>query len=615
MTKRMHVHLARAAQVLALAAPARAAADDHLPVKAVALAEQEMRDDGKHVDYRFPLTLAEGVDAADLKAHTTRVSRGAHVDPGLLSAFTASVQVLPEAGPALVVRVDFDLAAEPVTYDVDVALAGSAPGSAAQHVTVRLAHPAAKLRPRSPLLVNGSWPLFLGLGRSPREIVLEEASRRSRLSRISIEQQEAPLSDGRPVDGRIVFALPEEIAPGSFAAVPMSLEGSFPVGTTRGRVEVQATQLEQAVVLDYELRVRVTSLAIPFVFLVGAGGGNLLRDRLKKREERLERDLRARDLRARLERLAARSGPEDRAALLLAARDLAQEAGEEQEPAITRGSEILAKALAERATRQRAIVAETSRELALLGQGWLLPPALDLAPLRQVVEEAQQRAVEDDLTAAGVAMNDARTKARELVRGARAWALDMTPWLAKLEEARLPGDTELAAALLDVREALAAVREVKIEESPEPLLRALHAANEAAIELLRRSAPTSTGPVAFGMDEEGDEDASELVEPRTGRRRTARGPQPPAHGATSVLVLASPAAEEEVRDEVDRELRGTRAARTAISAVVLAVLTWALYEHDFFGTAREMVSLFALGFTTDLSTDALFAALEKAKRA
>ena len=110
-------------------------------------------------------------------------------------------------------------------------------------------------------------------------------------------------------------------------------------------------------------------------------------------------------------------------------------------------------------------------------------------------------------------------------------------------------------------------------------------------------------------------DASEIVEPRTGRRRTARGPQPAAHSATSVLVLASPAASEEVRAEVDRQLRGTRAARTAISAVILAVLAWALYEHDFFGTAREMVSLFALGFTTDLSTDALFAALEKAKRA
>lgn len=609
------IDLARAALVLAMAVPARATADEQRPVKAVSLAEQEMRDDGKHAEHRFPLTLAEGVLAADLRAHTTRVSVGSRVDPGLLSAFAAEVRVLPDAGPMLVLRVDFDIAAGPATYEVEIALANRAAWDAAQQVIVKLTHPTAELRPRAPLIVNGSWPLSLGLCQSPREILLGEASRRSRLSRLSIEQQDAPLAEGRPVDGRLVFAPPELIAPGSSAAVPVSFEGSFPVGTTRGRVEVRAAQLEHAVALDYELHVRVTSLAIPFVFLFGAGGGHLLRVRLKKREERLERDLRARDLRARLERLAARSGPEDRAALRLAARDLAQKVGEELEQAIMRGNETLAKALAERVARQRAIVAETSRELALLGQGWLLPPALDLAPLRQVVEEAQQRAVEDDLAAAGVAINDARAKALELVRGARAWALDLTPWLTKLEEARLPGDTELAAVLLDVREALAAVREVKIEESPEALLRALHAASEAAIELARRSAPASAGPMAFGMAEEGDEDASEPVELRAGRRRAARGAQPPAHGATSILVLASPAAEVEARAEVERQLQGARAARTAVSAVVLAAFTWALYEHDFFGTAREIVSLFALGFTTDLSADALFAALEKAKRA
>ncbi|MFS8065713.1 MAG: hypothetical protein ACMG6S_04995, partial [Byssovorax sp.] len=136
-----------------------------------------------------------------------------------------------------------------------------------------------------------------------------------------------------------------------------------------------------------------------------------------------------------------------------------------------------------------------------------------------------------------------------------------------------------------------------------------------ALARARRFAPASAGPVAFGMAEEDAEDASEPVEPRAGRRRPARGPEPAAHGATSILVLASPGAEVEARAEVERQLQGTRAARTAVSAVVLAAFTWALYEHDFFGTAREIVSLFALGFTTDLSADALFAALEKAKRA
>lgn len=707
--KPRRVPLARAALVLAVAVPARATADDPRPVKAVSLAEQEMRDDGKHAEHRFPLTLAEGALAADLLAHTTRVSVGSRVDPGLRPAFAAEVRVLPEAGPTLVLRVDFDIAAEPATYEVDIALANRAAWDAAQHVIVKLTHPTAELRRHAPLIVNGSWPLFLGLCQSPREILLGEASLRSRLSRISIEQQDAPLAEGRPVDGRLVFAPPEQIAPGSSAAVPLSFEGSFPVGTTRGRVEMRASQLEHAVALDYEVHVRVTSLAIPFVFLLGAGGGNLLRVRLKKREERLERDLRARDLRARLERLAARSGPEDRAALHLAARALAQKADEELELAIARGNDVLVEAIANRAARQRALVAETGRELALLGQGWLLPPALDITPLLQLVEEAQQRAVDDELAAAGEAMNDAWAKAREIGRGARAWALDLTSQLTRLEQAGPPGSAELGTDLAHIREALAAVREVNVEERPEPLLRAVHDANEAALDLARRlaialaeaadeaalAAPRPAqaeairratvlpiegaadrdvqatfreilaaalrleeraravvdemlsehedrkqvdglladrrfaealrrahrlavqpaGPVTFDMAEEGDESAGELVAPQAGRRRTERGHQPAAHVATSILVLASPRAEVEDRAEVERQLQGTRAARTAISAVVLAAFTWALYEHDFSGTTREIVSLFALGFTTDLSADALFTALERAKRA
>jgi hypothetical protein len=88
---------------------------------------------------------------------------------------------------------------------------------------------------------------------------------------------------------------------------------------------------------------------------------------------------------------------------------------------------------------------------------------------------------------------------------------------------------------------------------------------------------------------------------------------PAARDATSILILAASSAEK-ASVQVGKQLESTRAARTVISAVILAGLTWALYEHDFFGTGREIMSLFALGFTTDLSADALFAALDKAKK-
>ena len=38
--------------------------------------------------------------------------------------------------------------------------------------------------------------------------------------------------------------------PGTWAALPLSIEGSFPVGTTRGKVEIRADQLEKPLALD-----------------------------------------------------------------------------------------------------------------------------------------------------------------------------------------------------------------------------------------------------------------------------------------------------------------------------------------------------------------------------
>lgn len=686
----------------ALAAPARA--DEEPLVKAVARAEQELRDDGKHAEYRFQITPAAGVDAARLKVIASRVTVGGRVDPGLLHAFSPELSVTPSAGVEIVLRVDLDIAAEPGVYEVELALSSDAPKDAAQRTTVKLTHPAAALKLSAPLVVARTWPLFLKMG-YPSVATLSETSKRSRLSRISIQQPEAPLHDGEPVDGRLVLTPPAAIDPGAWAALPLSIEGSFPVGTTRGKVEIRAPQLEQPLAVDYEMRVRVTSLAIPFFFLLGAGLATLTRDRLKKREERLDRELRAGELLARLEPLAARSPGDARAELERAASLLKTEQGDDLEKAIKSGGELLAETLARRVTEQREIIAQTSREAAILGRGWLLPPALDVATIRRGFDEANQHAVDDDVVAARVALDGALASAGALTRAARAWAIEAEQTLTTLAAAKPPGGEPLAAALPDLRAGLGAVRAVKAEDGFEPLLRAVHAANEALLDqawtvsralvhladecagpgpegdALRMAAETPADHVAETdaqaalaqaikaarsverevramveamlpsdaerkrvadlLDdhrfEEAVKRARKMVEERrmeaspilslgaggdddddapapAGLAPRARLAAPATRDAARTLVISTNAAEKTTA-QVSRQLESTRAARTMISAVIMAGLTWALYEHDFIGTGREIVSFLALGFTTDLSADSLFAALEKVKKA
>jgi hypothetical protein len=697
--------------------PADAPAKDAPLVKTVVHPEQELRDDGKHGEYRFPLTLAAGVDAARLKIVAVRVSVGGRVDPGLLVAFNPRLEPTPGLGPELVLKVDFDVAAEPAAYEVDVVLASDAAKPVTQRLALKLTHPVATLKQPAPLVVTRAWPLSLNLG-YPTEVTLQETSKRSRLSRIAVQQPEAPIHEDQAVGGRLTLTAPPAIDPGTSAALPLAIEGSFPVGTTRGKLEVRSAQLDQPLSIDYEMRVRVTSLAIPFLFLSGAFIAFLTRDLLKKREDALGLQLQAKELIKSLGDLAKRSAGDVRAALEQVVRSLQTLRGAELATAITEAGELLKKTIAERGTQQRELLAEAGRQVAILSQGWLLPPSLGTAAIRRGFDEAHQAAARDDVVAARVAMDGALDKARDLTRAGRAWAIEVEQELSVLAAARPPGGEGLIAALPDLKAGLGAIRAVKSEDGLEPLLRAVHAANEALLdhawtvsrtlarlaeeggagaagEALRKAAEmppelaTETDAKAalvraaraaqscerevralvdgmlpadedrkqvapmldehrFGdalvkarelaaarakprmlagasgaaFFESGDDGTPEVAaapvgstpEPAAapaGLAPRARRPAPRAEG--NVIIMAAATPEQEIV-EVGRALESTRFARNAIAAVIMAGLTWVLYEHDFFGNGRELLSIFALGFTTDLSSDAVFAALDKVKK-
>jgi hypothetical protein len=709
----MFTNLARRTGAALLAAaltvllPARGAAADDPLVKAVAVPEQVLRDDGKHPEYRFALTLAEGVDAGGLKAYVLRVTARGHADAGLVPAFSPEVKEVPDLGPALVVGVDFDLAAAPVTYEIEVALSGSKQHAAVkQSVVVRLIHAAAQVRLPARLLLSRSW-FFAPLGQFPNALTVEETSRSSRLTGLLAMQVPPALHDDEPVDGQIALKPPAAIEPGAVAALPLSFEGSFPVGITRGKIEVRASQLEAPHLVDYELKVRMPTWVIPLLFLAGAGIGYLVRIRLKTREERLTRTLRARELCERLGHLEERSSPEDQVTLWNMVKEIAdhEEGGEEFEAAMKKAEEQLAALLEARATAQRTIVAEAGRAAAALGRGWTLPATMELAPLSKAFTEAQRKAVADDLLGALAARAEAAERIRALARAARVWATSVERHLVKLEEAKPPAD--LATAAGELRAALAKIPGEDAEPALEPLLHGVHASNTIALALVERvanaladaaeeacrAAPNHADAIheAVRMGDgkaapvEAEEAMAHLADtvrrlhdavskvvlelmpsgsadraavqglhderrygealerakaaaepalvaafsddgdepgaaPQAAQRRlpalSTRGPAPAVAGETSVIMLATPGAGARGgRADVRRQLSETKATLMILSATIMSLLTWALYAREFFGTSREIVSLFALGFTTDVSADALFAALSKAKKA
>ena len=83
------------------------------------------------------------------------------------------------------------------------------------------------------------------------------------------------IHDDEPVVGRLVFAAPATaLARRPRDIAPVSLDvNAFPVGVTRGAIQVRAAQLEAPVVVPYELRVRLPTWIIPLAFLAGAGLG------------------------------------------------------------------------------------------------------------------------------------------------------------------------------------------------------------------------------------------------------------------------------------------------------------------------------------------------------
>jgi hypothetical protein len=475
--------------VLVVAASGRSRADDASLATAFSATAQELRDDGQHPTYYVPFEPAAGVDPAVISWRVVRVSTGLLYDGSLIAAFTPSLD-RTTSRPRLAVTVDFTRFTRPGTYSVEIELIGRPAGATTapphQVITLQLTHPGATLRPNPSWIVWRTVPLFGAAQLEPARLPLSETSRRARLAPLTINQYDGAKHDDEAVSGSLSLAGVIEIPLGETRWAAIEVRDDFPLGTTKGQLEIRAPQLVDPVMVPYEVRTRRPGWYVIPIFALFGLLGWLFRVHLKRREELLVVRVQAGNVLVRLEdEKASHPVPSDRIALGIVQKTLDAALEQDDAAAITASTTAAASTLAAAATSRAAFrsqfVTDVRAQAEVLSRRWVLPPRLDraLVPIRTSLLAAEQQAIADrldDARAARAAADDAVTG---LLTEANRWARRIGALLAARE---LTND-EWKAAVDAIRGALAPI------PSPDPgatikvdaVLSALHAAHAAAL--------------------------------------------------------------------------------------------------------------------------------------
>jgi hypothetical protein len=388
---------------------------------------------------RFPITLT-GAQAEAVKLRIVDVVLGKRRESRLVGAFMPRIEAAAENhSQALIIEIDLAKITEQGVYSLGVEATGL---PKPQLLELQIIVPAARLRPPGTLVVQEvSYLLWSNLLQSPLE--LQEVSGRSRLSDVRFSH--LPASAGNPViDGRLEFTSPNSpVAARGMAEVTYNLAGHFPLGATKGAVELAAPQLAEALTINYEVRKRLTKGIIFIVILLGLMIGFLLRTELKHRIELNQARLKAFDLRERIEKEKQRHPDEDFHAGLKESLARLTDAADGQEAgaittAINEASAALTEALNQ--LKQRRAGAET--KLNELGQlsatATRLPPTVrePIELIAAALEEARLEFRRDNIKAALEKMEIIRARlAGELQQPATAWRANLEGCLDELSKA------------------------------------------------------------------------------------------------------------------------------------------------------------------------------------
>lgn len=476
---------------------------------------------GDRAELPIPIEPAAGVAAGELEATLFDARQGERREAVFLDAFRVAVAA-PEAGHGPVLRVGVELGPEisAGAYQLLVDLRHP-PTSRRQRLALEVLHPAARVRPPGPLVVERVDPELAAPRVVAPALELRETSGRSHLRHATLRQVAARTADRRPVAGRLIFDRVPPIAPGGASEAPYRVAGDFPLGTASGVLELTSPQLESPLEIGFEVRSRRPRWWLLSAVVLGLLCGYLLRTGIQSWVELSE-------LRVRGEELLREIGRERALHVDAGFRTTLDETAEALRGAVEScdrtdladtvrtSEEQLRAAQADLARRRDEVETELAELQAVVEIPWHLPEAATepVIQARWQLRAATAELKRGRIESAREAGRDSAERLEEALRkAAEVWCRNELDRLARFRSSSLPLLAPAREALGLARERLKGVRardstvgvhdllpaidraQVQLTYLAEDLVRQIRATAETVLELIDPKAETGSEPV------------------------------------------------------------------------------------------------------------------------
>ncbi|MGB8507363.1 MAG: hypothetical protein WCD76_03080, partial [Pyrinomonadaceae bacterium] len=443
----------------------------------------------------IPLTLSPQVKPQDVTVRVLDVRLGNHYVQGLTEAFMVEGKVTEAQGrgPFISLKVDFSKARAQGTYNLLIEVATPSQPSP-QSFDVQISRPAAKLKSQSTLVAERVLTPFFGPDAGGLSLALSEEGGVTRVTDLEVLPRTFLGDRGEVISGTVKCSGPlPQIMPRAAGKVTCVLDGEFPLGVSRGTVEIRSPQLAEALPVAFEVRTRRAPWLILLVIALGLAAGYLLRTLLQQRVKLREARIQGFDLCDRMQDEAGRRPDEtlkrrieDAVSRLNAVLDSRK--ADALAAGIVAADAELREALKQLEARRNGAQDELDSFEKLTKTRWSLPAGVSAAvgEARARIEGLRAELLRDNVKTAEDALREARAGlSAGLGKALSEWAGSQREMLEVLDKRYLPAS--VAAALrgevAEARELLDGAADLGGNPALEDMFAALEATHRARARL------------------------------------------------------------------------------------------------------------------------------------
>lgn len=438
---------------------------------------------------RAPVKLTDGIPMGQVNLKIIDISLGNRHEMRLVEAF----KLLPlsdannDYGPAIQIQVDLKKITTQGAYSL--LILATTQGHPDVYLSLTITVPNATLRAVGPIVIDSTRVFFsdfvlFGYKFLPKEIVhganldLQETSGNSRLTDIEIQSLGFSDANNRKVEGNLNFTeVPTLIPPKGSASPKYAINGTFPLGTANGNVEVNAPQLVAPSEVKFEVHTRNTPALIILIAILGLAMGFITRTLLPTKIADAENRIKALDLIDQMDREMAKRKDEGFHKQVENSRVTLQNCLSTNNPAnlpgvITSAEQELTTALGDLQTRRTAAMTRCQEFAGLVQPPWSVPEEIEQAlnKMREGLKQVDADISTDDVQGATDLMAKLYEQFRQALKVAiNQWQSKMTSHFENLrKEAQLPKFTaeKLGQAIIQLQTSLAQVALIAPKAEP-----------------------------------------------------------------------------------------------------------------------------------------------------